>query len=55
MCENKKGKEAKAVIASCIMHVVGQYPTFLRNSWSFLRTVVRKLFEFMKEPHPGIM
>lgn len=55
LCENRKGKENKAVIASCIMYVVGQYPTFLRNSWSFLKTVIRKLFEFMKETYPGIM
>ena len=55
LCENKKGKENKAVIASCIMYVVGQYPSFLRNNWSFLRTVVKKLFEFMKEEYPGIM
>lgn len=48
LCENKKGKENKAVIASCIMYVVGQYPTFLRNNWTFLRTVIKKLFEFMK-------
>ena len=44
LCEMKKGKENKAVIASCIMYVVGQYPTFLRNNWSFLRTVIKKLF-----------
>ena len=37
------------------MYVVGQYPTFLRNNWTFLKTVVRKLFEFMKEEYPGIM
>ena len=37
------------------MYVVGQYPSFLRNNWSFLRTVTRKLFEFMKEEFPGIM
>ena len=37
------------------MYVVGQYPTFLRNNWTFLRTVVKKLFEFMKEEFPGIM
>ena len=43
------------MIASCIMYVVGQYPSFLRNNWSFLRTVVKKLFEFMKEEYPGIM
>lgn len=55
LCELKKGKENKAVIASCIMYVVGQYPTFLRNNWTFLRTVVKKLFEFMREEFPGIM
>ena len=49
LCEAKKGKENKAVIASCIMYVVGQYPTFLRNNWTFLKTVIKKLFEFMKE------
>jgi exportin-1 len=55
LCENKKGKPNKAVIASCIMYVVGQYPTFLKNNWTFERTVIRKLFEFMKEEHEGIM
>ena len=44
----KKGKENKAVIASCIMYVVGQYPTFLKVNWNFLKTVIRKLFEFMR-------
>lgn len=37
------------------MYVVGQYPTFLRNNWTFLKTVIKKLFEFMKEEYPGIM
>jgi exportin-1 len=54
LCEKKKGKENKAVIASNIMYVVGQYPRFLRQHWKFLRTVVNKLFEFMHEPHPGV-
>lgn len=44
LCEAKKGKENKAVIASCIMYVVGQYPNFLKMNWNFLKTVVRKLF-----------
>lgn len=48
LCEVKKGKAVKAVIASCIMFVVGQYPDFLRNNWNFLKTVIKKLFEFMK-------
>merc|ERR1719262_1870187 len=54
LCEMKRGKENKAVVASNIMYVVGQYPRFLRAHWKFLRTVVHKLFEFMHEPFPGV-
>ncbi|EGR34521.1 hypothetical protein IMG5_008700, partial [Ichthyophthirius multifiliis] len=55
LTELKKGKENKAVVASNIMYVVSQYPNFLRNNWSFLKTVVKKLFEFMAETFPGVM
>jgi exportin-1 len=54
LCEVTRGKDNKAVIASNIMYVVGQYPRFLRNHWKFLKTVVNKLFEFMHETHPGV-
>lgn len=54
LCENKKGKDNKAIIASNIMYVVGQYPRFLRAHWKFLKTVVNKLFEFMHETHDGV-
>lgn len=54
LCELKRGKDNKAVVASNIMYVVGQYPRFLRAHWKFLRTVVNKLFEFMHELHPGV-
>ena len=54
LCEQKKGKDNKAVIASNIMYVVGQYPRFLKAHWKFLKTVVNKLFEFMHEVHPGV-
>lgn len=54
LCEKTRGKPHKAVIASNIMYVVGQYPRFLRAHWKFLRTVVNKLFEFMHESHPGV-
>ena len=47
LCEQKKGKDNKAIIASNIMYVVGQYPRFLKAHWKFLKTVVNKLFEFM--------
>ena len=43
----KRGKDNKAIIASNIMYIVGQYPRFLRAHWKFLKTVVNKLFEFM--------
>ena len=54
LCEGKRGKENKAVVATNIMYVVMQYPRFLLNHWAFLKTVVKKLFEFMHEAHPGI-
>eukprot|EP00049_Salpingoeca_infusionum_P018286 m.356524 g.356524 ORF g.356524 m.356524 type:complete len:1068 (-) comp17567_c0_seq1:423-3626(-) len=54
MCEHQQGKDHKAIIASNIMYIVGQYPRFLRAHWKFLKTVVNKLFEFMHEDHPGV-
>lgn len=54
LCEQVRGKDNKAVVASNIMYVVGQYPRFLKAHWKFLVTVVNKLFEFMHESHPGV-
>jgi exportin-1 len=54
LCEDIRGKDNKAVVASNIMYIVGQYPRFLRAHWKFLKTVVNKLFEFMHEHHPGV-
>jgi len=54
LCEMTRGKDNKAVVASNIMYVVGQYPRFLRAHWKFLKTVVNKQFEFMHETHPGV-
>jgi len=54
LCEEKRGKDNKAIVASDIMYVVGQYPRFLKQHWKFLKTVVNKLFEFMHEVHPGV-
>lgn len=53
LCEMKRGKDNKAVVASNIMYIVGQYPRFLKAHWKFLKTVVNKLFEFMHETHEG--
>ncbi|KAJ3178263.1 Karyopherin transporter [Gaertneriomyces sp. JEL0708] len=54
LCEMKRGKDNKAIVASNIMYIVGQYPRFLRAHWKFLKTVVNKLFEFMHELHEGV-
>ena len=54
LTEMKRGKDNKAVVASNIMYIVGQYPRFLKAHWKFLRTVVNKLFEFMHELHEGV-
>ncbi|KZV92865.1 hypothetical protein EXIGLDRAFT_836122 [Exidia glandulosa HHB12029] len=54
LCELKRGKDNKAVVASNIMYIVGQYPRFLKAHWKFLKTVVNKLFEFMHETHEGV-
>ncbi|KAK5155746.1 Exportin-1 [Oleoguttula sp. CCFEE 6159] len=54
LTEMKRGKDNKAVVASNIMYIVGQYPRFLKAHWKFLKTVVSKLFEFMHETHEGV-
>lgn len=53
LTEQKRGKDNKAVVASNIMYIVGQYPRFLKAHWKFLKTVLNKLFEFMHESHEG--
>ena len=52
--EMKRCKENKAVVASNVMHAVGQHPRFLRAHWKFFKTVVFNLFEFMHETFPGV-
>lgn len=54
LTDMKRGKDNKAVVASNIMYIVGQYPRFLKAHWKFLKTVVNKLFEFMHETHEGV-
>jgi exportin-1 len=54
LCEKTSGKSNKALVASDIMYVVGQFPRFLCSHWPFLKTVIRKLNEFMHEKHPGV-
>ena len=54
LCEKKSGKANKAHVASDIMYVVGSFPNFLISHWPFLKTVIKKLNEFMHEKHPGV-
>ncbi|KAI8870320.1 hypothetical protein GQ42DRAFT_134936 [Ramicandelaber brevisporus] len=54
LCERIRGKANKAIVATNIMYVVGQYPRFLKSHWKFLKTVANKLFEFMHEEHEGV-
>lgn len=54
LCEKMHTKNHKAFIATDIMYVVGQFPNFLLNHWAFLKTVMKKLHEFMHEKHPGV-
>ena len=54
LCESVHSKNSKAQIATDIMYVVSQFPTFLINHWAFLKTVFNKLHEFMHETHPGV-
>jgi len=54
LCEKTSGKSNKALVAADIMYVVGQFPRFLCSHWAFLKTVVKKLNEFMLEKHPGV-
>lgn len=54
LTDMKRGKDNKAVVASNIMYIVGQYPRFLKAHWKFLKTVINKLFEFMHETHEGV-
>jgi len=54
LCEKTTGKASKALVAANIMYVVGQFPRFLCSHWAFLKTVVKKLNEFMHEKHPGV-
>jgi exportin-1 len=55
LCENKSGKANKAIVASNIMYIVGQFPRFLKTNWNFTLVVINKLYEFMCEPFQGVM
>jgi exportin-1 len=53
LIEMKRGKDNKAIIASNVVYVGGQYPRFLKARLRTLKTVVN-LFEIMHETHAGV-
>ena len=54
MCKEIKDTKSRAVIASNIMYIVGQFDAFLVTHESFFRTVCNRLFYFMKETFEGV-
>ncbi|KAK6090817.1 hypothetical protein P3W45_000062 [Vairimorpha bombi] len=54
LCDMRPSRFDKAVVASNIMFIIGQFHRFLLHNKSFLKTVVKKLFEFMDESHEGV-
>ncbi|KAI4291326.1 exportin-1 [Pancytospora philotis] len=54
ICEIRSRREEKAIIASSIMFIIGQYYRFLKFNNEFFFVVIRKLFEFMNETYEGI-
>lgn len=54
MCEMITPKDEKAIVASNIMFIIGQYQRFLKYHNEFMIVVVKKLFEFMEETCEGI-
>lgn len=54
MCSEMRETKNRAVIASNIMYIVGQYDAFLLAHESFFKTVCNRLFYFMKETFEGV-
>lgn len=53
-CEERVRQEERAIIASNIMFIIGQFQRFLKFNAEFMYVVIRKLFEFMQESYEGI-
>lgn len=54
LCEYITQFELKAIVASDIMFLIGQYQRFLKNNLEFTFVSISKLFEFMEEEFEGI-
>lgn len=54
LCEIRNVKNEKAIIASNIMFIIGQFHRFLKYNNEFMTIVVKKLFEFMNDEYKEI-
>ena len=54
LCNLHNTKTNRAVVASNVLFYCARHHRFLRSNHKFLRTVYKKLFEFMAETTPGV-
>ena len=54
LCNLHNTKTNRAIVASSVLFYCARHHRFLRANHRFLRTVYKKLFEFMNEPTPGV-
>jgi exportin-1 len=54
LCNMHNSKTNRAIVASNVLFYCARHHRFLRANHKFLRTVYKKLFEFMMEPTPGV-
>lgn len=54
LCNLHNSKTNRAIVASNVLFYCAKHHRFLRSNHKFLRTVFKKLFEFMAEPTVGV-
>ena len=54
LCNLHNSKTNRAIVASNVLFYCAKHHRFLRSNHKFLRTVFKKLFEFMSEPTVGV-
>jgi exportin-1 len=54
LCNLHNTRTNRAIVASAVLFYCARHHRFLRSNHKFLRTVFKKLFEFMAETTPGV-
>ncbi len=54
LCEIKTTKEDKAVVASNIIFLTGQFQRFMKDNFDFFSVILVKIIEFSVENHEGV-